>query len=139
MKSAFATLTVIVALTWVPAMARAAGPDIVLADFEGRDYGNWKTSGEAFGAGPAQGTLPHQMTVSGYRGHGLVNSFYGGDKSTGTLTSPDFKIERIAGLLVNQAAYDALLAGTDPRRVAQDWEDGLEKFQKLREKYLIYK
>jgi sucrose-6-phosphate hydrolase SacC (GH32 family) len=94
MKSAFATLTVIVALTWVPAMARAAGPDIVLADFEGRDYGNWKTSGEAFGAGPAQGTLPHQMTVSGYRGHGLVNSFYGGDKSTGTLTSPDFKIER---------------------------------------------
>ncbi len=55
------------------------------------------------------------------------------------LYAPDFKIERIAGLLVNQAAYDALLAGTDPRRVAQDWEDGLEKFQKLREKYLIYK
>ena len=94
MKSALAMLTAIVTLAWVPAAARAAGPDIVLADFEGRNYGNWKTSGESFGPGPAQGTLPHQMTVSGYRGHGLVNSFYGGDKSTGTLTSPDFKIER---------------------------------------------
>ncbi len=50
----------------------------------------------------------------------------------------DFKIERITGLLVNQAAFDALLAGTDPRRIAQDWQESLEKFQKLREKYLLY-
>ena len=51
----------------------------------------------------------------------------------------DFKIERMNELLVNQAAYDALLAGQDPRRIAQDWQDGLEKFGKLREKYLMYK
>ena len=51
----------------------------------------------------------------------------------------DFKIERMSELLVNQAAYDALLAGHDPRRIAQDWQDGLEKFGKVREKYLIYK
>jgi uncharacterized protein YbbC (DUF1343 family)/CubicO group peptidase (beta-lactamase class C family) len=50
----------------------------------------------------------------------------------------DFKIERITGLLVNQAAYDALLAGADPRRIAQDWQDGLDKFQALRKKYLLY-
>lgn len=73
---------------------RAAEPDVVLADFEGKDYGAWKTTGTAFGPGPAQGTLPHQMEVSGFLGHGLVNSFYGGDKATGTLTSPEFKIER---------------------------------------------
>ena len=42
------------------------------------------------------------------------------------------------GLLVNQAAYEAL-AGQDPRRIAQDWKDDLEKFGKVREKYLIYK
>jgi fructan beta-fructosidase len=36
------------------------------------------------------------MPVTGYQGHGLVNSFNGGDKSVGTLTSPDFKIERKA-------------------------------------------
>jgi uncharacterized protein YbbC (DUF1343 family) len=51
----------------------------------------------------------------------------------------DFKIERMNELLVNQAAYDALLAGQDPRKIAQDWQDGLEKFGKLREKYLMYK
>ncbi|MGC1452462.1 MAG: serine hydrolase [Candidatus Sulfotelmatobacter sp.] len=51
----------------------------------------------------------------------------------------DFKIERMAELLVNQGVYDALVAGLDPRRIAQDWQDGLEKFQKVREKYLIYK
>ena len=51
----------------------------------------------------------------------------------------DFKIERMAELLVNQAAYDALIAGQDPRRIAQDWQDSLEKFGKVREKYLIYK
>ncbi|MCX6898276.1 MAG: glycoside hydrolase family 32 protein [Verrucomicrobia bacterium] len=71
-----------------------AADDIVLADFEGKDYGQWKTTGGAFGPGPAQGTLPHQMKVSGYLGRGLVNSFHGGDKPTGTLTSPEFKIVR---------------------------------------------
>ena len=70
MKSAFAMLTVIVVLTWISTVAQAASPDIVLADFEGKDYGDWKTTGEAFGPGPAQGTLPHQMQVSGYLGHG---------------------------------------------------------------------
>ena len=51
----------------------------------------------------------------------------------------DFKIERMAELVVNQVLYDALVAGQDPRRIAQDWQEGLEKFQKVREKYLIYK
>jgi uncharacterized protein YbbC (DUF1343 family)/CubicO group peptidase (beta-lactamase class C family) len=51
----------------------------------------------------------------------------------------DFKIGRMQDLLVNQAAYDGLMAGEDPRRIAQDWQEGLEKFEKVREKYLIYK
>ena len=50
----------------------------------------------------------------------------------------DYKLDRIAELLVNQSAYDALLAGHDPRRIAQDWQDELEKFEVLRKKYLIY-
>jgi fructan beta-fructosidase len=69
-------------------------PDLLFADFEGHDYGAWNTTGQAFGPGPARGTLPNQMPVSGYRGAGLVNSFYGGDQSTGTLTSPSFQAER---------------------------------------------
>jgi fructan beta-fructosidase len=68
--------------------------DILITDFEGDTYANWITTGEAFGPGPARGTLPGQMQVDGFKGRGLVNSFYGGDPSTGTLTSPPFKIER---------------------------------------------
>jgi uncharacterized protein YbbC (DUF1343 family)/CubicO group peptidase (beta-lactamase class C family) len=51
----------------------------------------------------------------------------------------DYKMERLAELLVNQAAYDGLVAGQDPRRIAQDWQEELEKFQLVRQKYLIYK
>ncbi len=55
------------------------------------------------------------------------------------LYAADFKMERMQELLVNQSAYDALAAGEDPRRIAGDWMDGLAAFQKVREKYLIYK
>jgi fructan beta-fructosidase len=69
-------------------------PDVVFADFEGDDYGGWKALGTAFGTKPARGTLPGQMPVTGFKGKGLVNSFAGGDGSTGSLTSPEFTVER---------------------------------------------
>lgn len=72
----------------------SAANDILLADFEGADYGTWKVEGTAFGTGPAKGTLPGQMEVTGFEGKGLVNTFLGGDDATGTLTSPGFTIER---------------------------------------------
>jgi fructan beta-fructosidase len=68
--------------------------NIVIADFEQPTYGAWVTTGAAFGTGPAQGTLPNQNPVSGYDGSGLVNSYLGGDASTGTLTSPPFVITK---------------------------------------------
>jgi sucrose-6-phosphate hydrolase SacC (GH32 family) len=64
----------------------------IFADFEGPDYGDWKVKGTAFGPGPAQGQLSGQNPVDGFAGHGLVNSFLGGDGATGTLTSPLFRI-----------------------------------------------
>ncbi len=67
---------------------------MVIADFEGGEYGAWRTTGTAFGPGPARGTLPGQMPVSGYRGQGLVNSYFGGDGAIGTLTSPPFVLNR---------------------------------------------
>ena len=67
--------------------------DILIANFEGTNYGSWNVTGEAFGSGPAHGTLPGQMHVDGFKGEGLVNSFFKGDDSIGTLTSPEFKIE----------------------------------------------
>lgn len=76
-------------------VARADDP-VVLADFEGPDYGAWEVKGEAFGIAPAPGTLPGQMQVSGFIGKGLVNSFRGGDDTTGELTSPEFTMDRDA-------------------------------------------
>ncbi|MEZ6106129.1 MAG: DUF1549 and DUF1553 domain-containing protein [Pirellulaceae bacterium] len=83
--------------------------DIVLADFEGATYDGWQAEGEAFGTGPAQGTLPGQMVVTGFAGRGLVNSFLHGDGSTGTLTSPPFAIERrYLAFLVGGGAYEGV-------------------------------
>jgi fructan beta-fructosidase len=83
-------------LMWaVASTARAEeSKDVVIADFEGETYGDWQVTGEAFGSGPARGTLPNQMHVEGFEGKGLVNSFFHGDKTTGTLTSPEFTVER---------------------------------------------
>src|SRR5215472_8794893 len=89
------TIFIIAALLKFGAVnALAQKPDIVVEDFEGTNYGAWTVTGTAFGSGPAHGTLPNQMAVDGYQGNGLVNSYHGGDNSTGTLTSPPFKIER---------------------------------------------
>jgi len=76
--------------------APAAEPDILLADFEWETWeaSGWSVTGKAFGPGPARGTLPNQMKVSGYNGQRLVNSYHGGDEPTGTLTSPRFTIRR---------------------------------------------
>jgi uncharacterized protein YbbC (DUF1343 family) len=50
-----------------------------------------------------------------------------------------FHMDRMADLLVNQAAFDAIAKGDDPRRIAEDWREPLEKFMQARQKYLIYK
>lgn len=81
-------------LTLFAAGVVAASDDLLVTDFESETYGEWQATGEAFGPGPAEGTLPGQMAVSGYQGKWLVNSFYKGDGTTGTLTSPPLKIQR---------------------------------------------
>src|SRR5437660_13272 len=103
-------LVPLLALVIMPCFALRAPdrPDILVADFEGDTYlEGWTTTGTAFGKGPAKGTLPNQMPVSGYLGKGLVNSFLGGDAATGTLTSPEFKLERkFLNFLVGGGKHD---------------------------------
>jgi len=99
---------------WLVILAASCLPaadDILIADFDGPDYGAWQTTGQAFGPGPARGTLPGQMPVDGFRGPGLVNSYFQGDGTTGTLTSPEFRIERkYLGFLIG--------GGKDPEKLA---------------------
>jgi uncharacterized protein YbbC (DUF1343 family)/CubicO group peptidase (beta-lactamase class C family) len=49
-----------------------------------------------------------------------------------------YKVAEVNTLMVNKASLDAIAAGQDPRRVAEQWRDGLENFEQLRAKYLIY-
>jgi uncharacterized protein (DUF608 family) len=79
--------------TPAPAPDKIGDPE-VFADFEDGTYGQWKKTGDCFGDKPAMGTLPNQQEVTGFGGKYLVNTFVGGDKSTGTLTSPEFTIKR---------------------------------------------
>lgn len=97
---------------WLLITAHAlAADDLMVADFEQDSYGEWTVTGTAFGAGPARGTLPNQMQVDGFRGQGLVNSFAGGDTSVGSLTSPEFRVERkFIGFLIGGGKNEAALA-----------------------------
>jgi len=76
------------------ATAAIAADDVLIADFEGRDYGAWKATGNAFGRGPARGTINKQRGVKGFAGKGLVNTYSRGDSARGRLTSPTFTIRR---------------------------------------------
>ncbi len=52
---------------------------------------------------------------------------------------PDqYKPERMPHLLVNEAAFEALKAGEDPRRIEADGQDALSAFEMIRAKYLLY-
>ncbi len=66
----------------------------VVEDFERTGHGAWTATGDAFGAGPAAGNVPPQGGVAGYAGERLANSFHGEDRSIGTLTSPEFTLDR---------------------------------------------
>ncbi|BCU77922.1 glycoside hydrolase family 32 protein [Luteolibacter sp. LG18] len=88
--------TILIGLSTLPIRAEISHGenDLVLGDFEGESYDPWTATGDAFGTGPARGSLASQMPVTGFHGARLANSFHGGDDSTGTLTSPPFAIER---------------------------------------------
>jgi uncharacterized protein YbbC (DUF1343 family) len=51
----------------------------------------------------------------------------------------DFKLEKMSDLLVNDLVLQAIASGEDPRRIVSDWQERLEKFIAMREKYLLYR
>lgn len=67
--TAHVTRRVLTPLTLLVSLLASAAPgqqrdDVPIADFEGRDYGDWKVEGEAFGPGPARGSLSGQMPLA---------------------------------------------------------------------------
>jgi uncharacterized protein YbbC (DUF1343 family)/CubicO group peptidase (beta-lactamase class C family) len=49
-----------------------------------------------------------------------------------------FKITGLDRLMVNKLSLDGLLAGEDPRRIAEVWRDAQDQFKTIRARYLIY-
>ena len=99
----------------------ASAADVVYADFEGDNYGDWKAEGTAFGKGP----LKNPPAIRGYRGKGLVSSFHDSDEATGLLTSPEFKLTRPyisflvgGGKNIDQVGIELLLDGKRVRASA---------------------
>ena len=54
------------------------------------------------------------------------------------LSGPKFEIDRMATLLGNTAALDALKRAEDPRLLAEKWWPPLVEFRKIRARYVIY-
>lgn len=95
-SSVFVTLVIAVTVVFVSAWGQARGADdIVIADFPGPDYGNWKVVGTGFGSGPATGAQLHTLGIENSQGHGVATSkARGRDVPLSSLTSPSFKIDR---------------------------------------------
>ncbi len=105
--SVFRPASVFAAAMLAGVASRALAADELFADFEGADYGQWVVTGNAFGTGPAKGTLANQQSVGGFRGNGFVDSYAGGDASTGTLTSPSFRVSKpFLNFLVGGGAHE---------------------------------
>jgi uncharacterized protein YbbC (DUF1343 family)/CubicO group peptidase (beta-lactamase class C family) len=50
----------------------------------------------------------------------------------------EYKMDRMMELLANQKTLEAIAAGVDPRRIAEEWREPLEKFEQVRKQYLLY-
>jgi uncharacterized protein YbbC (DUF1343 family) len=54
------------------------------------------------------------------------------------LFADKFELNKIDVLLANRNVLDALLAGRDPQRIAEDWQQQLQEFEVRRKPYLLY-
>ncbi|MHC4214232.1 MAG: DUF4980 domain-containing protein, partial [Planctomycetota bacterium] len=109
--------------------------ELLIADFEGADYGDWEVTGDAFGTSPRWRETEEMEEISGFKGKGLATSYQDGDGPRGTLTSPQFTIERnhivfliSGGENRRRTCMNLLVDGEVVRRVAGaesnvlDWE-----------------
>ena len=50
-----------------------------------------------------------------------------------------FELQRTASIIGSRAVFGAIQASTDPRVIASDWQDDLDKFRARRERHLLYR
>jgi len=114
--------------------------DLEIGDFRGTNYGDWKSTGTAFGLGPASGALLARLEIENSLDNAVASSEIEGDRPKGTLTSPEFKIARkylsfrIGGgdyehhtclnLLINGKVVRSATGWRSDRLVTASWEVG---------------
>jgi uncharacterized protein YbbC (DUF1343 family) len=54
------------------------------------------------------------------------------------LYGDEFQLNKINVLLANRSVLEALQAGRDPQRIAEDWQQQLHDFETKRKPYLLY-
>ena len=54
------------------------------------------------------------------------------------LYAGEYTLDALDSLMRDRASLEALIAGEDPRRIAEGWQDDLERFKAVRAKYLLY-
>ncbi len=111
----------------------ARAQDLPIAEFDGTDFGVWQVMGEAFRLGPARGNLLAKLEIANSRDAAVASSEMEGDRLTGTLLSPLFKIERRyvayavgGGDYERHACIDLLVEGKVVRRATGRNSDKLQ-------------
>ena len=75
----------------LPALAGSA--NAAFQSFEGDGFGDWVTTGSAFGLSPVHGKLDEMKDpFTSYSNNAFAASAHGGDEATGSLTSQEFTI-----------------------------------------------
>lgn len=76
------------------AQSSARECDIVIGDFESKDFGAWTTTGNAFGSCPLRDSSSRSLPFHEFEGSGVAGSLPGKEAETGELISPEFEIQR---------------------------------------------
>ncbi len=50
----------------------------------------------------------------------------------------EFELNKMTALMCNRRVMDAIAAGRDPRVIADEWREEVERFEQVRKKYLLY-
>jgi fructan beta-fructosidase len=122
-----ATLHLLCVAAILGLMPACLGADLIIGDFRDASFGDWVTTGTAFGSGPASGSLLPKLEIENAPDGAAASSEIEGDTPTGTLTSPTFKIQRkYISFLVAGGDYERdtcvnLLAGGKVVRSATGW------------------
>jgi uncharacterized protein YbbC (DUF1343 family)/CubicO group peptidase (beta-lactamase class C family) len=75
--------------------------------------------------------LDRQILDSPGLGVEIVSALY-------RLYPKDFQLDKTLGLIGSREVLQAIKDGQDPAAIAQNWQEPLEQFYKLRSKYLLY-